>query len=195
MIPEYKVFGISGHFYLYILVLIGFALILTFTGVCIVKKRPIKSDFISKVFLHFLLSFWLVACVPWFVVQAHWLKKDIADFAGKPLSDRQSKAVSRVISSYGLSNEWQGFYNFLEFARRQIPAGAGIYVLPTDPIFQIWTTYWFYPELRPVDSSEKADYILSFNVDLPEQVPGFEKLKQFAPNKLILKRVNKLINQ
>ena len=110
--------------------------------------------------------------------------------------------MARVLYSIGLPDDWQDFYDFLEFARQQVPGGSSVYVLPADNTFWVWAKYWLYPDLRLVESSKVADYILSFNVDLPTsptggpaspvggpgQVLGFAKFKQFAPNKFILKR-------
>ncbi len=214
-IPAVNFFGLSDHFYFYAIIFLGFSLFLILTGISLIQqkskpKHPITQlpkyltlkfpitqlpkyltlrfpiTQVPKYLIYFILIVWLITSVRWLSVQARWIKNDLVDFKGHSITERQSKAVDRLIRTKNLPANWYGFYDFLEFGKRKIPADSSIYLLPADPTFWVRAKYWLAPDLRLVDSSKIADYIISFNVDLPDQVKGFKEFKEFGPNKLIL---------
>jgi len=187
LIPEIRIFGQPDRVWLYLFILRGLAVILTFTGFQLFYYQR-KINFV-KIFFYFILILWLISSVGWFLIQGQWLKDDLANFKGRSLAERRSIILSKVIAQAGLPNTWHDFYDFLEFARQEIPNGSVVDVIPkgTYNTFSLWAKYWLYPDLQLAEPSQSADYILLFNIDLPEKIDGFEKFKQFAPNKLILK--------
>ena len=188
IIPGIDIFGLPDHFYFYSIIILILAVILILLGLALLKNRSWSQVKKGRIFIYFILLIWLLTLARWFNIQGQWLKNDFNDFYGRSPIERRQQAISRLIQSYGLSDDWHDFYDFLEFGRQEIPAQSRIYVLPVDPSFLVWAQYWLYPDLRLVDDSAKADYLLSFNVNLPESVQGFTKFKQLTPNKLILIR-------
>ena len=196
-IPTVNFFGLSDHFYFYAIILLGLSLFLILKGISLIQqkskiKRP--STQLPKYLTYFILILWFITSVRWLSVQARWIKNDLVDFKGHSITERQSKAVDRLIRIRSLPANWSGFYDFLEFGKRKIPADSSIYLLPADSTFWVWAKYWLAPDLHLVNSSKTADYIISFNVDLPDQVKGFKEFKRLGPNKLILMRSG-LINE
>jgi|GEM_PF-5869432 len=191
IIPETKIFGLPDYFYFYaviILFVVAFLVLAVFA-----KVRP-SWLFLKGVgpswFLIILLFFWVLTSLPWFITQLTWLKSDFAVFFRQNLVQKQGLMVKKIIQSHFLPSNWFDFYDFLKFGENNVPNDSKVYLLPASPLFINWAKYWLYPNLRLVDSSKNADYIFSFNVDLPSTIFGFESFVQFAPNKVVLKRVN-----
>ena len=188
-VPSGDFIDLPDHFYFYAIILLGFSLFLIFKGLFLMRQKfqsPTPKYPIPKYLIHFVLIIWLVTSVRWLIIQGHWIKNDLIDFKGLSIIERQRKVVARLVQNRGIPSNWYNFYDFLEFTKNEIPYGSGIYLLPTDPTFNVWGKYWLYPNLHLVDSSKKADYIISFNVELPDQVIGFKKFKEFGLNKVIL---------
>jgi len=187
-----EIFGLPDLFYFYTVIILIFALFLILKGLFLIRSRvKIKST----IFLYFILIFWLLTSARWFYVQAHWIKTDWQDFKGCSLEECRKQIVIRLMQTKNIPLNWYDFYDFLEFSRQRIPQNSKIYVLPADPIFQTWTKYWLAPDLVSVDSSKKADYLISFNMELPEIINDFEGFKKFGLNKVILIRSDLINNQ
>ena len=187
-IPGGRIFELPALFYFYAFIILVFALYLILKRISLIKSK--KSLFNNRVFIYFILFFWLLTSARWFSVQARWIRDDFNDFSNKTITEQRAKAVIRSMKTKNLPNNWYDFYDFLEFSKKQIPQNSKVYVLPADPTFLIWSKYWLSPDLVLVDSSKKADYLISFNVELPEIIEGFGKFKEFKLNKIIFKAKN-----
>lgn len=189
IIPDIEIFGLQGHFYFYIFILFVLAFIFIFYGVFVMKgfQNQGKISYFKNVFLCSLFIFWFIAILPWFITQIHWLIHDINNYYGQSIHERQRIAVSNVIKNYGLDQNWHDFYDFVIFGKDRVPKDSKIYILPANPVFQNFAHYYLYPDMLVINSSETADYIFSFNVDLQDDLINFETFKQFGPNKFILR--------
>ncbi len=136
-----------------------------------------------------MLTIWLLFSLPWFLIQAHWLIRDYQNFYNQSVEKKQENMISRVIETKYLPENWYNFYEFLEFGKSQVPVKSRIYLVPAQTTFWVWAKYYLYPELELVYILEQADFIFSFNVNLPESVAGFENFKEFENKKVILKAV------
>jgi len=199
-IPSPEIFGLSAHFYLYTVIILIFALFLILKGFFLIRRAKYgnlvprwKPSF--QILIHFILIFWLLTSARWLYVQAHWIKNDQQDFKSYSLEKRRKQMVVRLMQAENFPLIWQDFYDFLEFSRQQIPQNSKVYVLPVDPTFQVWSKYWLAPDLVLTDSSKKADYIISFNVELPEIINDFKEFKKFGFKKVILIRSDLINNQ
>jgi len=176
--------GKIDHFWFYVFILIFFVFSLILCGYFLMQGDLSKQKKVIKFFISFLFVFWFLTSIRWFLIQGKWLINDWQALKNVSLLQKQSEMMSRIIQGNGLPENWRNFREFLEFAKEEIPPGSKIYVLPADEIFWCWSRYWLYPELQLVDSSLKADYFISFNVNL-QVVNGFEKIKTFSDNKFI----------
>ncbi len=177
---------VSLSIYLYLAILLGISLILIFVAISIIRHRPEINFY--KVLVYFVLIFWLLTLPRWFSIQGRWLINDFSDFKEKPLVLRRAQVTAKIISHSGFSKAWEDYYEFLEFARREIPQGATCYIAPSEKTMVLWAHYWLYPDLKVVE--EGARYILAFNVSSENVPPEFEYFKEFASNKFILKVKN-----
>lgn len=190
IIPDIEIFGFPSHFYFYLFFLLGMGVFLIFIGIPFIQKnRPQRrSNVLRNIFLPMILSLWFIASLPWFITQIHWLVNDIDNFYGKSIGERQRVAVTNVIKNYGLGENWHDFYDFLEFGKNQVPQGSSIYIVPDNPVFRNFANYYLYPDARVINTSQTADYIFSFNVNLPDGLIDFETIEQLGLNKIILKQ-------
>ncbi|MBL7054007.1 hypothetical protein ISS06_02290 [Patescibacteria group bacterium] len=188
LIPEFIIFGHSVHFYFYLILVLFFSFFLIFNRTMILKLLP-KIKF-SKMLIYLIIFFITLLAVKWMIIQVNWLKNDFRDFHGQDFNYRQNKIITRaVIKSRDLPKQWHNFFDFLEFCKTKLPLKSNIYVLPYHWTFQAVAKYYLYPDLILTDNLKQTDYVISFNVVLPKNILGFEKFKQFEPNKLILKRI------
>jgi len=187
LIPHKDIFGLADHFYFYLILFLGFVcfLLLRFFSL-----HNHQRDLSKKYFLGFVLIVWLVFSLPWFLIQIHWLVRDKQDFYKKGIKEKQQIMISRIIETKYLPKNWHNFYEFLEFGKFQVPLNSRIYLVPAQNTFWVWSKYYLYPELELVYTPDEADYIFSFNVNLPESVAGFENFKEFENKKVILKAIN-----
>jgi len=195
LIPEQKFFIHPDHFYFYLFLFLGLAVFAVFFYFNFIKNKKENKKFdwqqLQKIILIFLLTIFFVSSARWYLIQTRWIKKDWIDFSHKNLEQVYSRAITRIMETKLLPENWHDFYDFLKFSQKEIPQNSIIYLVPAQPDFRAWAKYWLYPNLKITDSSKKADYILSFNVELPEQVVGFEKFKEFSAQKIILKTSSK----
>ncbi|MFA5051049.1 MAG: hypothetical protein WC499_02950 [Patescibacteria group bacterium] len=186
VIPAHNIAGIFDYLFFYFIIILVIALILIFSGIFVIKYRR-KINF-NKTFLYFLLIFWLITSLRWFSIEAGLLKKDFKELFGQNFATKRTNLTIRVMQSVDLPPNWYDLYDFLQFAQKEIPVGETAYFLPDQSTIKFWAKYWLYPKLQveTVDLS-KADYILVFNLEIKEIPENFEKYREFAPNKFILK--------
>ncbi len=188
VIPEYNIAGIFDSLYFYFIIILAIVAIQVFSRIFIIKYRC-KINF-NKIYLYFLLIFWLITSLRWFVIEAGLLKKDFKELAGQNLAARHTNLSIRAMQSSGLPSNWYDLYDFLQFTKKEIPVGKTIYFLPDDNTMKFWTKYWLYPKLQ-VETADlsKADYVLIFNLEIKEIPENFEKYREFAPNQFILEKI------
>jgi len=192
LIPEQKLFFQPDHYYFYLILFLGLGALSAFFYFNFIKNKKENKKFdwqwFRKIILIFFLIIFFISSARWYLIQARWIKKYWIDFSQKNLEQIHSKAIARIMETKSLPENWHDFYDFLKFSQKEIPQNSIIYLVPAQPDFRAWAKYWLYPNLKITDSSKKADYILSFNVELPEQVAGFKRFKEFSAKKIILKK-------
>jgi len=186
-LPKKEILFLPDNLYFYILILLGLTLVLVLIGLFFIKNK--KKSFL-KPFLFFVLIILFLTSLRWFLIQGRWITRDIREFSITNKEERSSQMIVRLMKVKDLPEIWYDFYDFLKFSKTQVPKNSKVYVLPANNVFWVWSKYWLYPDLLFTDSSLKADYVLSFNVDLPDEIISFEKFREFGDKKIILKKIN-----
>lgn len=186
LFPLQETFSFSPYPYFYLILFLG---IIFLFGLRVVIKVTIQKELGNGVFLIFVLSFWLIFSLPWLYVQVNWMARDWRELYGQEQTTKRNNLMFRLIGEGVLEKDWFNFYTFLDFCKENVELGSRAYFVPADNTFRALSKYYLYPEVRLVYSLEEADYIFSFNVELPEKISGFVSFKEFEKEKLILKSV------
>src|SRR6056297_2917302 len=177
-IPGIKILGMAHHVVIYFILLLSLFVV---WGLKYFEINFFKKHSFQKIIFIVLLIIWFVSGARWFTTEINWLKLDYKNFVNKTLDQKRNNMINKIVKGYNMPENWHDFYLFLQKTKQVLPDQARVFFVPEDPVFTYLAKYYLFSKVE-FTSSEKADFIIGFNVSFNNQ-EGYTIFKKFEKNK------------